>query len=62
MNVYCNIGINGKIPHQVIITAIKLFFGKLNSYYTLITKPYRFKLLLIKFSFHKDKEKQHHNK
>ena len=40
-----------RIPNQVINSAIKIFFNKLNSYYALITIFYRWMLLIIKFNW-----------
>ena len=40
-----------RIPNQVINSAIKIFFNKLNSYYALITIFYRWMLLFIKFNW-----------
>ena len=40
------------IPNQVNNVAIKRFLSKLHSYYTLITKLWGWKLLLIKFNLH----------
>ena len=40
-----------RIPNQVINSAIKIFFNKLNSYYALITIFCRWMLLFIKFNW-----------
>ena len=40
-----------RIPNQVVNSAIKIFFNKLNSYYALITIFYRWMLLFIKFNW-----------